>query len=480
VKKSKWRWGMLAIILLFPLAGGMAEELTDPARPRYHFLPERNWLNDPNGLIQFQGEYHLFFQHNPSGASWANMSWGHARSKDLVHWERLPVAMAPDQDYDRTGVFSGVMVEDRGEAAALYTGVSGLAYQTEVLCLATTRDMEHFEKFAGNPLLTPPAGLDLIGFRDPFVFRDGQEWKMVIGAGIRGKGGAILLYRSDDLRRWDYLGPALMAGPGEGRMWECPNFFPLGDKWVFIYSPMTGRSNYMVGTFDGRSFTPERKGELDLGGSLYAPQVFIDDSGRRIMFGWLKEDRLFAQHYGWQGVMTLPRVLTLGADGDLRFAPAAEVQSLRAEGFAVKDQTVAVETEATFPIGGDLLEVQTLLDGSQSRVYGLIIRSGPVEQTVISHDRAKGLLRVDRSRSSLSPLSARSTREAQLILDPAEPLKLHVFLDRSVIEIFANDRVCLSVRIYPTRSYGPTLALFAEGGPLSAPSLEFWKLNPIW
>ena len=177
---------------------------SDIQRPAYHFLPEKNWINDPNGLIQFNGEYHLFYQHNPVAAVWGNMTWGHAVSLDMVHWKHLPFALLPDQPYDKDGVFSGCTVNDNGIATILYTGT-----QPEVQCIATSSDMWTFSKFSGNPVIaTPPEGLKTTGFRDPYVWKEADGWYMVLGSGIEGAGGAILLYHSPDLRQWHYLHPA--------------------------------------------------------------------------------------------------------------------------------------------------------------------------------------------------------------------------------------------------------------------------------
>jgi hypothetical protein len=270
--------------------GGTAMS-TDPHRPSYHFLPPRNWMNDPNGLIYWGGEYHLFYQHNPNGPFWGTMHWGHAVSPDLVRWRHLPIALAPTPGGpDKDGCFSGSAVDNDGVPALVYTGVS-----PEVQCVATSDDgMITWQKHPGNPVIAaPPEGLDVTGFRDPFVWRENEEWRMVVGSGLRGVGGAALLYRSPDLIRWEYLQPLCTGDIREtGEMWECPNFFPLGDRHVLIVSPVPLRKAlYFVGRYDGARFTPERHGVLDAGGHYYASLSLVDAAGRRVIFGWLWEGR---------------------------------------------------------------------------------------------------------------------------------------------------------------------------------------------
>ncbi len=391
----------------------------DPQRPEYHFLPPRGWMNDPNGLIHINGKYHLFYQFNPYGANMGIKHWGHARSSDLVHWEHLPIAIFPDQPYDEGGVYSGCMVNDNGLATAFYTGISAQPGQ----CIATSTDMIEWKKYEGNPVIaTPPAGVNWGDFRDPYVWRQGDEWLMAVGASFRSiRRGTVLLYRSHDLREWEYMGPLFTGPPARrGIMFECPSFFPLGDKWILIISPLnltSLKSNYYVGTFRDGRFEPECCEDLDLGGCLYAPQVFKDDLGRWIMFGWLLENRVFYKRHGWQGVQTLPRVITLGEDNRLRFAPADEVSSLRGQAFNFNGLTVGSgPPEILDGLEGDSLEIRARIEPGTSREFGIIVRRSPngLEQTRISYNRSSQMLKIDRLRSSLNPTVIRSVRDVKL------------------------------------------------------------------
>ncbi|MBZ0288494.1 MAG: glycoside hydrolase family 32 protein, partial [Anaerolineae bacterium] len=207
----------------------------DLHRPIYHYQPPYNWMNDPNGLIHWKGEYHLFYQHNPDSPLHANMHWGHAVSPDLVHWEDLPIALAPTPGGpDKDGVWSGCAVNGDGVPTIFYTGV----FPECQLVVRASDDMRSFEKYAGNPVIAaPPSGLNVTGFRDPFVWKEADGWYMVVGSGIKGVGGTVFLYRSPDLLYWEYIHPLLMGSKDEtGVMWECPGFFNLGDKWVLYVS----------------------------------------------------------------------------------------------------------------------------------------------------------------------------------------------------------------------------------------------------
>src|SRR3989442_1456985 len=218
----------------------------DPLRPQYHLLPARNWMNDPNGPIHWNGRYHMFFQYNPNAAVWSDMHWAHAVSEDMIHWRHLPIALAPTPGWeDADGCFTGSAVNDRGPATILYTGVKTAAPEQatlrdgvhnfrEVQCLATSSDPQLLTWTKWNqPVLQPPKDPRLAGFRDPFLWSEGENWFLGVGSGLFKQGGRVLLYRSKDLRQWEYLHP-LASGKwteresvnpvDSGEMWECPRF----------------------------------------------------------------------------------------------------------------------------------------------------------------------------------------------------------------------------------------------------------------
>jgi len=447
----------------------------DPHRPQYHLLPAANWMNDPNGPIYWQGKYHMFYQYNPNGAFWGDMHWAHAVSDDMVRWKHLPMALAPTPGGpDKDGVFSGCAVIDNATVTAVYTGVN-----PETQCIATSSgDLTEWKKFAGNPVVAgPPAPLNVAGFRDPAVWKEGDSWLMAIGAGFRGEGGVVLLYESKDLRRWNYLHPLATGRMKEGasakdpvdsgEMWECPDFFALGGKHLLVIS--TERVvKYLLGGYTDRRFHPETLGGIDFG-SYYAARTMTNTGDRRILWGWVTEGRSAdAQRAaGWSGVMSLPRELSLyGSQVQMR--PAAEVEKLRGKHLGA---------EAT----GDCLEIRAEIDPGDAPKAGLKLRAAAdgSEQTLVYYDRSARLLCVDRSQSSTDAAADRGMQFGPFLLGRTEPLRLHIFLDGSVVEIFANDRFCLTARIYPVGARSTGLGLYAAGGTAKMLSFEAWEMRPI-
>lgn len=486
-----------------PLPRQASRELlaADPHRPRYHFLPPSNWMNDPNGLVHWKGRYHLFYQHNPFGPLWATMHWGHAVSDDLVHWHDLPIALAPTPDSpDADGCFSGCVVIDDGVPTIVYTGVRN---PDKLPCLAfSDDDLLTWRKHPGNPVIpAPPPGLELTGFRDHAVWRDGDTWYQIIGAGIAGVGGTALLYRSPDLLAWEYLHPILTGDTRRtdpfwtGTMWECPDLFPLGDKHVLIASIWAKRdadtprglhyATYFLGTYADHRFTPEAEGILDVGGHFYAPQTTLDAHGRRLMWGWLWEGRDEAAIVaaGWSGVMSLPRVLSLLPDGTLGVAPVPELERLRGDHRRYSDLPLQPDAPTPLPdAAGDGLEIRAAFAPGAAETVGLAIRRSPdgAEETIVRYDRDRGLLTLDGTRSSRDVGVDRPVESAALRLAPDEPLDLRVFVDRSVVEVFANGRVAIADRIYPTRPDSLGVAAFATGGAALLSSLDLWQMAAIW
>lgn len=458
----------------------------DPHRPGYHFLPPANWMNDPNGLIQWRGQYHLFYQHNPHEPIWGPMYWGHAVSNDLLHWQDLPIALAPTPDSpDANGCWSGVIVEHDGVATMIY---SGNRADRQLPCLATSvDDLQTWQKDPNNPVIAaPPAYLDLLTFRDHCIWKEGNTWYQLIGAGIRARGGTALLYSSTDLHRWEYLGPICEGRSSEtGETWECPDLFTLGERHVLVVSPIPlRRAIYLIGSFDGRLFQPQTEGDIDAGGHLYAPLSFRDDQGRRIMIGWLWEGRTQDAQIvaGWAGVMSLPRMLRLVEPDRLLAEPIPELEQLRHHHrrYSMLDlhggALVSIEEQA-----GNLLELQLTVDLGNATQVGLAVCRAPdgSEQTLILIDRSRGRLEIDRSQASLDLASHRESYGIDWSPSPNHHINLRVFVDRSVIEVFVEGE-CITSRIYPQQANSLGLAIGAWGGDAQLISADVWDMQSIW
>lgn len=291
-------------------------------RFNYHFEPKKGWMNDPNGLIYFRGQYHAFFQHNPHAPCWGPMHWGHAVSQDLIHWEELPIALFPDMEYENDGgCFSGSAVEKDGRLYLFYTSVSHELKQTQ--SVAYSDDGIHFTKYSGNPVIKKnPLGYP--DFRDPKVTLIDGTYYMVVGTGNDAT-GKVLLFASDDLLQWEYVG-ILFEGEEYGNCIECPDFFKLGSKYVLMFSKMNEKeraTHFVAGDFaDGKlvNYTISRP---EWGIDFYAPQTFSDGT-RRIMIGWM-------YHWGktapldcaFAGALSIPRELSLSGN-EVRNFPVKE------------------------------------------------------------------------------------------------------------------------------------------------------------
>ena len=473
----------------------------DPHRPQYHFTAPANWLNDPNGLIQWQGQYHLFYQHNPHAPVHGSIHWGHAVSDDLVHWRDLPIALAPTPGGpDARGCWSGCTVDDNGLPTLVYTGVA-----PQAVSIATSTDgLLTWDKWADNPVipglpaeLAATAGGD---FRDPFVWRADGQWRMVIGTRIAGVGGLVLRYRSDDLRDWEYLGPIHRGNLNQtapfstGAMWECPNLLDFGAKQALIISVQDPAWRlmypfYVTGILGLSGFEVERQEILvhpGTGGDFYAPQALRRNDGSYLLWGWLNEGRNEAarRQAGWAGALSLPLRVSLTSDGSLALEPTPEVQALRGQHWHCDGVARAAESNAWLEnVRGDCLEIIAQVEPGAGAEVGSKVRCTPEdeEHTTIMIQQAAQRIVIERDHASLDTEVDRAPCVAPITLAAGESVTLHIFLDRSVVEVFANGgRTNLVTRIYPTRPDSLGVRLFSRGGSAKVTSLDVWTMGAIW
>ncbi len=409
--------------LLAGAMGAAPDLAADTNRPRLHMLPPANWMNDPNAPIFHKGEYHLYYQHNPKAAKWDTMHWGYATSSDLATWRHHGIALAPTPGgADKDGCFTGCMVLDEGKPAIVYTGV-----RPEVQCVATSDDMKRWAKHPANPVIAaPPPDVDTPGFRDPHVWKEGGEWKMLVGAGFRGMGGTALLYTSRDLLRWTYVKPLLTGSidpakkggdVARGEMWECPDFFPVGKKWLFYVSTMNSVL-YWLGAWDGSDFKPESSGTL-VHGAGYAPKSCATPDGRQIIWAWLREQRSQEEQLraGWSGAMSWAVVPSLGKDGRLLLAPAREYEARRKR--VRGEQWPQDQFEATCSL--DAKSPFALLRGSAE---------------LFAWEPESGMITIGRTE----------------VKAPAGRFSLRLVVDGSAVEAFVNGAMWITGRVYAARA----------------------------
>lgn len=448
-----------------------------PHRPAFHVLPEANWINDPNGLISWKGKFHVFYQHNPYGPYWGTMHWGHAESEDFVYWTHCPIALVPEWNSpDRDGCFSGCCVGVDGKPTIFYTAV-----YPEVQCAAESDDsLTVWKKLETNPLVgDPPYGEDTAGFRDPWVWREPSgNWIMIVGSGRKSTGGAIPLYRGKNPFEWEYMGDLLAASNREsGTVWECPGLIALGEKHLLVYSPEgTGKVIASLGDYADDRFRPERECLLDYGTNFYAPQATRDAAGRVVLFGWVPpgaDDELFAEQ-AWAGCLTVPRLLETDGKGDLLIRPLPELAKLRRRHWEGAEAVARAETNRAEV----LLKMK---QGDADRTVLEVFRSSCGEETTrIVYNWSKQTLQVLRDRSSLDIRSHTSPTEEAFVSPLDGLVTLHVFIDRSVIEIFANERLTMTVCVYPQRKDAAGIALSSEGGDAQVESIDAWQMDSIW
>ena len=476
-----------------------AEMPTDPHRPLLHYTPPTGWLNDPNGLVYLDGEYHLFYQHHPDSTVWGPMHWGHAVSRDLLVWQDLPIALAPDP---LGMIFSGSAVIDTQNTAGFGAGAlvavfthSAEYYQTQSLAFSSDAGRS-WAKYADNPVLTPPENTP--DFRDPKVFWYGNEpgdhWVMLLAVN-----DSVWIYTSPDLKRWTKTDELRRWGAIAG-VWECPELVELpivgsaATAWVLVVSVQLGAPaggsgvQYFVGGFDGARFTPAESAETvrwaDFGADFYAPQIWnAAPDHRRIWLAWLNNwdyaKETPASH--WRGSMSLPRELALSRDAaGLRLIqqPIAELAARRHELGSWQGLTLAPGENPLETLRGDALEivVRAAVDPAGARRFGLRLRVGQQEQTTLTYDRDQQTLTLDRSHSG--QLAPRFTGPQVLPLAPRDgAIDLRVIMDRSSVEVFADGgRGALTSQIFPDLA-SQGLALFAEGGSVQIVALAVYRLE---
>lgn len=479
-------------------------------RGEYHFSPKEKWMNDPNGMVFFDGEYHLFFQHHPFGDTWGPMHWGHAVTRDLIHWEELPIALEPDE---HGTIFSGSAVVDWHNTTGFFPDEPGLVaifthhleregvptVQTQSLAYSADKGRT-WTKYAGNPVLKRE---DRPDFRDPKVFwhEPSGQWVMVVACGQ-----IVSFYHSPDLKNWT-LGSDFGEGIGshEG-VWECPDLFelhadgdPAASRWVLLVSIGDGgshtqgsRTQYFMGGFDGKTFAPDEASEqirwLDHGRDNYAGVSWSDvpdEDGRRLYLGWMSNWRYANQTPtdGWRGAMTIVRELTLETVGGIETLmqrPARELEAARVPVLELGDVTLQELREALAPLRLDSFELDVRAEAGRS--FGFRLREGEDCGTPVGFDAETGELYIDRKKSGECGFHADFAGRHAAPVNPAQAdtgsqMRLRLFVDRSSVEVFEGDgRLVMTDLIFPKHG-ADRLSVFAADENLTFRSVGIYRIE---
>jgi len=434
----------------------------EPHRPQFHFSPRRGWTNDPNGLMYYDGEYHLFFQHNPYGRKWGNMHWGHAISRDLLHWEELPVALYPDE---LGTCFSGSGVVDFRNTAGLKKGAESTlvciytaAGAQFTQCIAYSNDRGRtWHKYENNPVLPHIIG----GNRDPKVIWYEPEEKWVMALYLDGSDFA--LFESRNLKTWRRLCDVSVPGTS-----ECPEFFeipldgnPENTRWVFY----GGNGNYLIGRFDGHTFVPESgPHRFSWGNCFYASQTFNHippDDGRRIQIAWGTVENPDAQ-YNQQMLFPVELTLRTTQDGPRLFAwPVREIERIHGQHWRWENLTIGEGETNLAGVEAELLDISAEFENRTAEEFGLIVRG-----TRVAYNAAQQELSCGGCTAPLRPVDGR--------------VRLRLLVDRTTVEIFANGGAVYM----PVASIAPPddrfVELFARGGETCVASLGVWEVKSVW
>lgn len=446
------------------------EEITErkmeaEEKPGFHLAARVGWMNDPNGFSFYQGKYHLFYQYHPFNSHWGPMHWGHAVSDDLLHWEYLPAALAPDTVYDEAGCFSGSAVElADGRQLLMYTGVhkevqeDGGVREVQAQCIAIG-DGRDYEKYQGNPVLDEkdlPDGGSKYDFRDPKMWKapDGT-FRCVVGNCAPERDGQILLYSSKDGLDWKYE-KILAANHGRfGKAWECPDFFELDGKQALLTSPMdmlpqgleyhNGNGTLcLIGTYDEieEVFVEEQDQAIDYGIDFYAPQTLLAPDGRRIMVGWMQNwdtCNLHSPERPWFGQMSLPRELSI-VNGRLIQKPIRELEGLRGEEVRHENVTFSGLTRLDGIRGRKIdmeLSIRPLDEENMYRKFAVRFAQNGTYHTAVSFRPLESIVKIDRKFSG-SRRAIIHQRRSRVGSRNGE-IKLRIILDMFSVEVFVND-----------------------------------------
>ncbi|WP_110112115.1 sucrose-6-phosphate hydrolase [Bacillus sp. CGMCC 1.16541] len=462
----------------------------DDWQPTYHIYPQYGLMNDPNGLVHFNGEYHVFYQWYPYGPIHGMKHWAHVKSKDLVNWERLPVAITPTEEYESHGAYSGGAIAKEDQALLFYTG--NVKYEdgsrTANQCVAFLDKSGIVEKYEGNPAVRGVPEGYTGHVRDPKVWKENDTYYMLLGAQRENETGTLIVYESPDALNWTFKGEVKTELQNFGYMWECPDYFKLNGKDVFVFSPQGIQAEehnyhniynviYAVGTFDldTLTFNMEYYREIDKGFDFYAPQTFEDEHGRRLMFSWIGNPDVTypSDEHQWAHALTLPRELSLEGN-ELIQKPVDELKKLRD---AAANFRGNLESETTYidEATNNAYELDLTFKDVNANEFGLELFSSKEESVTLTFDTLKQEVRLDREGMKIQYATEYGTVRSEAWTS-TESVDVRVFVDKSIVEVYVNGgRTVFTSRVFPQKDSKAAIKLFAHGSV--SYDLEYYGMN---
>ena len=453
----------------------------DRHRPLYHFVnPEGQAMPfDPNGNVFWRGRHHMGYIYQERGVHF----WGHVSSLDLLHWRHHRPALFPTDDSPENGIFSGngFVDKDGSQVIFLYHGTNA----GNSIATSSDANLDDWKKLPANPIIPNPEEGEEKPYRswDPCGWIEGDTYYGLFG------GQRPAIFRAKQLDAWEYVGDLFAHGIEGVAIDEdvsCPDLFKMGDKWVLVCISHRLGCRYYVGDWKDEQFYPEYHEMMTFADNEYfAPESYTDGQGRRILFTWVFDGRTeeVRNGSGWSGTMGLPRVLELGSDSRLIMTPVEELERLRYNGKSLADVVVPAggEVEVEFDaVEPNAVELEVEFAPGGTGEYGVRVCASPdrEEETVIGYDAEAGTLGIDTGGSGLGQ-EKKAVEAAALVLGEGEGLKLRIFVDRSIVEVFANDgRLVLSRRVYPEREDSSGIFLFAQGSEVRAADVRTWDMMP--
>jgi beta-fructofuranosidase len=460
-------------------------------RPAFHLLPAANWTNESHGLIFYKGRYHIFNQKNASGVYLQQINWGHFSSPDLISWTEHKPALTPEFDYEQLGIWSGhAVLDDSKKPLIMYTGSDGSETSLSIAFPADD-SLIRWNKFDGNPVARKPSGYTRNDMRDPYIWKEGSDWYMIVGQGHEESGvkkGTVLMYKSADLREWKYIKPLFSGDPvndDTGIFWEMPVFWKLNGKRILLINkvPQPGKpavAFYWTGDFKNETFIPDHKipKRLEVVNRLLSPSVALDEKGRTVAIAIIPDETsaLHEVNLGWAHLFSVPRVWDL-RNGKIIQSPHPSLVKLRAAHTSIPPGTV----NATTPLlsGAHQAEIVLELEAGKSTSFSLVLGKNAenTESTLVTFDFDRDKIIIDLRQSTLDKSFTPDLREVSYKLEHGKKMKLHFFVDGSVAEFFIDDEDAFTTRFFPTKNTTNTIELKKERGELRIHKGDTWTLN---